>query len=101
MDQKNIRGPRTHRELRIYSAGSAAGSRNAFMAMAASKSRPASERAEFVRQARSFHHIYLARLREANGAVGYFIPEVVDTPPNYSLPPIEDGFMFRRQAGAK
>ncbi len=71
---------KTSRDLRIFSAGQMAGMRNFAMVMAATKSRPRAERASFVKQAREFHHTYLARLREANGAPGYYVPMLETVP---------------------
>ncbi len=96
---KYAKGPRTHRELRIYSAGQFAGMRNVYLAQARSSSISRASRTQLVRQAREHHWTYLARLREANGAPGYFLPETKDTPPQYSAPNYVDGWFQKRQAG--
>lgn len=82
------KGPRNLRELGLYSAGQYAGMRNVYMAQASiAKGR---ERASLVRSAREAHHTYLARLREANGQPGYYVPESLRTTEGLAL--------LRRQA---
>lgn len=54
---------KTQRELSIYMLGQLRGYVNLFMSMAASKSRSPTERCSFIREARRFHHEYLAKKR--------------------------------------
>lgn len=90
MTTTKIGKPRNHRELRIFSAGQAAGMRNYAMAQAATKSKPKAERAKLVKMARDFHHTYLQRLREAAGAPGYHFP--------FANAPVECGKQTKAEA---
>lgn len=72
---------KTLREAQIFGAGLYAGMRNVWMSHAATVK--GAQRAQFLRFARDHHHVYLARLREADGAPGYRAPteQTVSAPP--------------------
>lgn len=89
---RRTNGPKNLRELSLYSAGMYAGLRNLHMAQAATKGRTKAERAASVRSARECHHTYLARLREADGQPGYYVPESMRAPVDRGL------MLLKRQA---
>lgn len=92
-----LKGPRNLRELSLYSAGQYAGMRNVYMARAAVEAAGSDARKHAVCTAREHHHVYLARMREADGAAGYRVPEEI-TAANYQLPKYEPGWLTRKQA---
>ncbi len=90
----------TLRDVSLVSAGAARGARNVYLAMAADKTRGPLERSSLIRFARENHWTYLARLREASGAPGYYVPqEIVAADITKAEPTYQSGAFFKRQAG--
>ena len=90
------------RDLRIHSAGVALGMCHFAMAMAATKERSVVERRQFVKNARQFFHVYLARKREAlqtqrGEQPDYYVPEAQPAAP--AQPSYLPGALLARQAG--